>query len=63
MKIFRTKSNTGGLAVRLDHISSVQYTVEGDEYRTEIMTMFGPKDATLTAAELESLFKEWDAAL
>lgn len=47
MKIFRTKSATGGLGVRLDTIVSIQYTVEGDEYRTEISTTEGPRDAAL----------------
>lgn len=63
MKIFRTKSATGGLGVRLDTITSIQYTVEGDEYRTEISTTEGPRDAALSASELEALFQEWDAAL
>lgn len=65
-KIFRTKSDAGGLAVRLDQIVSIQYSADignSGTHSVEINTMYGPKDAQLTSAELEELQRAWDAAL
>lgn len=68
-KLFRTKSAQGGLTVKLEDISNIQYTptdfsgAEPGSFSVEIMTRYGPKDTILTAAELDALHTAWDAAL
>lgn len=65
-KIFRTKSAAGGLTLKLEDISTIQYTPTGGEsgaFNVEIMTKYGPKDAILTAAELEALHQALNEAL
>lgn len=64
-KIFRTKSASGGLSVRLDHITAIRYTaIEGNtDLAVEIVTQAGILDAPMTAEQLEALQKVWNELL
>lgn len=62
-KIYRIKSQSGGLAVRLDHITAIRYTTEGESNAVEIVTTAGIMDATLTSEELAALQKTWNESL
>lgn len=63
-KLFRTKSEAGGLTVRLDQIVTIQYSNDGDgTHSVEILTTQGQKDTVLTSAELEELNRALNAAL